>query len=166
MRAGLEQLIRVWRDESEVQWRAGVRPVATWSNQVVRWGNEEDHSLAFAANQGARLLFTQRRVPQINLYVPATLVDATGSTRPDFGWIESLMGLHLGKCVLVTGGSAGIGGQLARLLAVSGARVMLAARREGPLKTLRDEIVRELEEIGYNRPKHTVSFFVLWPVRL
>ena len=156
LRAGLEQLIRVWRDESEVQWRAGVRPVATWSNQVVRWGNEEDHSLAFAANQGARLLFTQRRVPQINLYVPATLVDATGSTRPDFGWIESLMGLHLGKCVLVTGGSAGIGGQLARLLAVSGARVMLAARREGPLKTLRDEIVRELEEIGYNRPKDRV----------
>ena len=156
LRAGLEQLIRVWRDESEVQWRAGVRPVATWSNQVVRWGNEEDHSLAFAANQGARLLFTKRRVPQVNLYVPATLVDATGSARPDFGWIESLMGLHLGKCVLVTGGSAGIGGQLARLLAVSGARVMLAARREGPLKELRDEIVRELEEIGYNRAKERV----------
>ena len=156
LRAGLEQLIRVWRDESEVQWRAGVRPVATWSNQVVRWSNEEDHSLAFAANQGARLLFTKRRVPQVNLYVPATLVDATGSARPDFGWIESLMGLHLGKCVLVTGGSAGIGGQLARLLAVSGARVMLAARREGPLKELRDEIVRELEEIGYNRAKERV----------
>ncbi len=156
LRAGLEQLIRVWRDESEVQWRAGVRPVATWSNQVVRWSNEEDHSLAFAANQGARLLFTKRRVPQVNLYVPATLVDATGSARPDFGWIESLMGLHLGKCVLVTGGSAGIGGQLARLLAVSGARVMLAARREGPLKELRDGIVRELEEIGYNRAKERV----------
>jgi malonyl-CoA reductase/3-hydroxypropionate dehydrogenase (NADP+) len=66
------------------------------------------------------------------------------------------MGLHLGKCVLVTGGSAGIGGQLARLLAVSGARVMLAARRAGPLEGLRDEIVRELEEIGYNRPKERV----------
>jgi malonyl-CoA reductase/3-hydroxypropionate dehydrogenase (NADP+) len=156
LRAGLEQLVRVWRDESEIQWRAGERPAAAWSNQVVRWGNEEDHSLSFAANQAARLLFTKRRVPQVNLYVPATLVDATGSARPDFGWIESLMGLHLGKCVLVTGGSAGIGGQLARLLAVSGARVMLAARRAGPLEGLRDEIVRELEEIGYNRPKERV----------
>jgi malonyl-CoA reductase/3-hydroxypropionate dehydrogenase (NADP+) len=156
LRAGVEQLLRVWRDESEVQWRAGKRPTPAWSNQIVRWGNEEDHSLAFAANQAARMLFTKRRVPQVNLYVPATLVDATGSARPHFGWMESLMGLHLGKCVLVTGGSAGIGGQLARLLAVSGARVMLAARRAGPLEELRDEIVRELEEIGYNRPQERV----------
>ena len=156
LRAGVEQLLRVWRDESEVQWRAGKRPTPAWSNQIVRWGNEEDHSLAFAANQAARMLFTKRRVPQVNLYVPATLVDATGSARPHFGWMESLMGLHLGKCVLVTGGSAGIGGQLARLLAVSGARVMLAARRAGPLEELRAEIVRELEEIGYNRPQDRV----------
>jgi malonyl-CoA reductase/3-hydroxypropionate dehydrogenase (NADP+) len=45
---------------------------------------------------------------------------------------------------------------LARLLAVSGARVMLAARRAGPLEELRAEIVRELEEIGYNRPQDRV----------
>ena len=156
LRAGLEQLVRVWRDESESQWRAGDRPAATWSNQILRWSNSEDHGLTFAASQAARLLFTKRRVPQVSLYMPATLVDATGSTRPNFGWIESLMGLHLGKCVLVTGGSAGIGGQLARLLAVAGARVMLAARRAGPLHELRDGIVRELEEIGYNRPQDRV----------
>jgi malonyl-CoA reductase/3-hydroxypropionate dehydrogenase (NADP+) len=156
LRAGLEQLVRVWRDESETQRRAGERQAAAWSNQILRWSNAEDHGLTFAASQAARLLFTKRRVPQVSLYVPATLVEATGSTRPSFGWIESLMGLHLGKCVLVTGGSAGIGGQLARLLAVSGARVMLAARREGPLKALRDGIVQELEEIGYNRPQDRV----------
>lgn len=157
LRAGIEQLIRVWRDESAARAKSGARPTPEWSNQILRWSNAEEHGLLFAASQAARLLYTKRRVPQVNLYMPATIVDATGSTRPDFGWIESLMGLHLGKCVLITGGSAGIGGQLGRLLAVAGARVMLTARRADQLKEMRDSIVRELEEIGYNRPKDRVQ---------
>jgi malonyl-CoA reductase/3-hydroxypropionate dehydrogenase (NADP+) len=156
LRAGIEQLVRVWRDESETQVAGGERAALEWSNQILRWSNAEEHGLVFAGAQAARLLFTKRRVTQVNLYMPAAIVDATGSTRPNFGWIESLMGLHLGKCVLITGGSAGIGGQLGRLLAVSGARVMLTARRESQLVELRDSIVRELEEIGYNRPHERV----------
>jgi len=156
LRAGIEQLVRVWRDESETQVRAGDRVALEWSNQILRWSNSEEHELMFAGAQAARLLFTKRRVPQVNLYMPAAIVDATGSTRPNFGWIESLMGLHLGKCVLITGGSAGIGGQLGRLLAISGARVMLTARRESQLVELRDSIVNELAEIGYNRPRERV----------
>ena len=156
LRAGIEQLLRVWRDESEVQVDAGERAALEWSNQIVRYSNAEEHCLTFAGAQAARLLFTKRRVTQVNLYMPATIVDATGSTRPNFGWIESLMGLHLGKCVLVTGGSAGIGGQLARLLAVAGARVMLTARRASQLQDLRKSIIAELEEIGYNRPQDRV----------
>jgi malonyl-CoA reductase/3-hydroxypropionate dehydrogenase (NADP+) len=157
LRAGIEQLIRVWRDESAARAKSGERPTPEWSNQILRWSNAEEHGLLFAASQAARLLYTKRRVPQVNLYMPATIVDATGSTRPNFGWIESLMGLHLGKCVLITGGSAGIGGQLGRLLAVAGARVMLTARRADQLKEMRESIVRELEEIGYNRPKDRVQ---------
>ncbi|MGA1384660.1 MAG: SDR family NAD(P)-dependent oxidoreductase, partial [Steroidobacteraceae bacterium] len=156
LRAGIEQLVRVWRDESETQVRSGDRAALEWSNQILRWSNTEENGLLFAGAQAARLLYTKRRVPQVNLYMPSAIVDATGSTRPNFGWIESLMGLHLGKCVLITGGSAGIGGQLGRLLAISGARVMLTARRENQLIDLRDSIVRELEEIGYNRPYERV----------
>ena len=156
LRAAIEQLIRVWRDESETQVRAGSRVALEWANQILRWSNSEEHELTFAGAQAARLLFTKRRVPQVNLYMPAAIVDATGSTRPNFGWIESLMGLHLGKCALITGGSAGIGGQLGRLLAISGARVMLTARRESQLVELRDSIVKELGEIGYNRPHERV----------
>lgn len=156
LRAGVEQLIRVWRDESRTQTASGERAAAEWSNQIIRWTNAEEHGLLFAASQAARLLYTKRRVPQVNLYMPATIVDATGSTRPNFGWIESLMGLHLGKCVLITGGSGGIGGQLARLLAISGARVMLTARGAEALRSLRASIVQELEEIGYNRPAERV----------
>lgn len=156
LRAGIEQLVRVWRDESETQVKSGDRAALEWSNQILRWSNTEENGLLFAGAQAARLLYTKRRVPQVNLYMPAAIVDATGSTRPNFGWIESLMGLHLGKCVLITGGSAGIGGQLGRLLAISGARVMLTARRENQLIDLRDSIVRELEEIGYNRPHERV----------
>ena len=156
LRAGVEQLIRVWRDESRTQTASGERAAAEWSNQIIRWTNAEEHGLLFAASQAARLLYTKRRVPQVNLYMPATIVDATGSTRPNFGWIESLMGLHLGKCVLITGGSGGIGGQLARLLAIAGARVMLTARGKDALRALRESIVQELEEIGYNRPAERV----------
>jgi malonyl-CoA reductase/3-hydroxypropionate dehydrogenase (NADP+) len=156
LRAGVEELARVWRDESQTQHEAGDRPASEWANQILRWTNSEEHGLLFAASQAARLLYTKRRVPQVSLYMPAAIVDATGSTRPNFGWIEALMGLHLGKTVLITGGSAGIGGQLARLLAIAGARVMLTARRENQLRDLRDSIVGELEEIGYNRPHERV----------
>ena len=157
LRAGIEQLIRVWRDEAQTQVRNGERKAAEWSNQILRCSNTEEHGLAFAASQAARLLYTKRRVPQVSLYVPTTLVDATGSMRPNFGYTESLLGLHLGKCVLITGGSAGIGGELGRLLAIAGARVMLTARRKDQLEGMRERIVRELEEIGYNRPHDRVQ---------
>jgi malonyl-CoA reductase/3-hydroxypropionate dehydrogenase (NADP+) len=149
LRAAVEELCRVWRDETEEQHRAGERAYVEWSNQVIRWGNRDAEDVPFAAGQAARLLFTRRRIRQVNLYLPTSIVEATGSHRAIFGWMESLMGLHLGKVALITGGSAGIGGQLARLLAVAGARVMLVARRADQLDGMRAGIVRELEDIGY-----------------
>jgi malonyl-CoA reductase/3-hydroxypropionate dehydrogenase (NADP+) len=149
LRGAVEQLCRVWRDESEEQHRAGLRPLIEWSNQVIRWGNRDTEEVPFAAGQSARLLFTRRRIRQVNLYLPTSIVEATGSRRATFGWMESLMGLHLGKVALITGGSAGIGGQLGRLLAIAGARVMLVARRADELEKMQSGIVRELEDIGY-----------------
>lgn len=157
LRGAIEELIRVWRDESDMQVRAGDRAALEWSNQILRWTNPEDEALPFSAGQAARLLFMKRRLPQICLYVPPSIVEATGSQRSVLGWIESLMGLHLGKCVLITGGSAGIGGQLARLLAIAGARVMITARRAGELESHRNAIVRELEDIGYYQPHDRVQ---------
>jgi malonyl-CoA reductase / 3-hydroxypropionate dehydrogenase (NADP+) len=149
LRAALEELCRVWRDESvTMAARPDAGPVI-WSNQVVRWSNAEQESTPFAAGQAARLLYTQRRIRQVNLYLPESIVEATGSHRATFGWMENLMGLHLGKVALITGGSAGIGGQVARLLAIAGARVMLVARRTEQLDEMRTSIVRELEDIGY-----------------
>jgi malonyl-CoA reductase/3-hydroxypropionate dehydrogenase (NADP+) len=156
LRAAIEELVRVWRDESDVQARAGDRSAIEWSNQMIRWTNPEDEGLPFAAGQAARLLFLQRRIPQISLYVPQSIVEATGSQRSVLGSTESLLGLHLGKCVLITGGSAGIGGQLARLLAIAGARVMITARRAHELELHRRAIVRELEDIGYYQPQERV----------
>ena len=149
LRSATEQLIRVWRDESEVQRRAGARRWVEWGNQIVRWTNAEPEALPFAAGQAARILFTRRRIRQVNLYLPDSIVEATGAKRGTFGWMESLMGLHLGKVALITGGSAGIGGQIARLLAISGARVLLAARREDQLAAMRASILEELDLIGY-----------------
>jgi malonyl-CoA reductase/3-hydroxypropionate dehydrogenase (NADP+) len=150
LRAAIEELCRVWRDETEVQQGAGERRFEEWSNQIIRWGNREPEEVPFAAGQAARLLYTKRRIRQVNLYLPLSIMRATGSRRAIFGWQESVMGLHLGKAVLITGGSAGIGGQLARLLAIGGARVMLVARRADQLEEMRVEIARELEDIGYH----------------
>ncbi len=149
LRAATEELCRVWRDETEVQQAAGERQFEEWSNQIIRWGNREPEEVPFAAGQAARLLYTRRRIRQVNLYLPFSIHRATGSKRSSFGWMENVMGLHLGKVALVTGGSAGIGGQLARLLAIGGARVMIVARRADQLASMRDSIVKELEDIGY-----------------
>ncbi len=157
LRAATEELCRVWRDECSEQHRAGERPFVDWSNQIIRWGNRDAEDVPFAAAQAARLLYTRRRIRQVNLYLPASIVEATGSRRAIFGWMESLMGLHLGKVALITGGSAGIGGQLGRLLAIAGARVMLVARRADQLDEMRTSIVRELEDIGYYEAQDRVA---------
>ena len=149
LRAATEELVRVWRDESEGDHAAGRLPCAVWGNQIVRWSNEEDEGARFAAGQAARLLFTRRRIRQVNLYLPASIAEATGAGRATFGWMEHLTGLHTGTVALVTGGSSGIGGQVARLLALAGARVVIAARRAEELEQTRASIVREVEALGY-----------------
>ncbi|MCU0759638.1 MAG: SDR family oxidoreductase [Steroidobacteraceae bacterium] len=157
LRAAIEELIRVWRDESEMQVNGGDRAAVEWSNQILRFSSPDAESLPFSAGQAARLLFMKRRIPQICLYAPVNIAEVTGAQRSVLGWTEALTGLHLGKCVLITGGSAGIGGQLARLLAIAGAKVMITARRAEPLLEMRASIVRELEDIGYYQPGDRVQ---------
>ncbi|CAN5334993.1 glucose 1-dehydrogenase [soil metagenome] len=54
-----------------------------------------------------------------------------------------------GKVVLVVGASAGIGADAARVFARDGASVMLAARTEGPLKEIADELVADGHRAAY-----------------
>jgi malonyl-CoA reductase / 3-hydroxypropionate dehydrogenase (NADP+) len=165
VRAGIEQLIRVWRHEASLDHPRAesselVRPLPpVWANQIVRYVNSEDDNLDFVCAATAQLLLSKRQIEEINLYLPAKLAATTGSSRPSFGWAESLIGLHLGKVALITGGSAGIGGQVGRLLALAGARVMLAARDKVKLDQFRDMIVSELEEVGYNDAGARVQIF-------
>jgi malonyl-CoA reductase / 3-hydroxypropionate dehydrogenase (NADP+) len=149
LRSALESLTRVWRDETKVDVKHGRRHWIEWGNQIIRYGNTETENCRFAAGQAARLIYTDRRIPQVNLYLPKSIVKATGAKRAMLGFMENLTGLHLGKVALITGGSAGIGGQVARLLAMGGARVMLVARRESELDVMRTQIVGELEDVGY-----------------
>ena len=156
LRAGIEALTRVWRDETKVDVKHGRRQWIEWGNQIIRYGNTEPENRRFAAGQAARLIFTDRRIPQVNLYMPKSIVKATGAKRAMVGFMENLTGLHLGKVALITGGSAGIGGQVARLLAMGGARVMLCARRESELEVMRAQIVGELQDVGYSGAERRV----------
>jgi malonyl-CoA reductase/3-hydroxypropionate dehydrogenase (NADP+) len=150
LRSGIEELLRVWRDEADVEVKNGRRHRRVWGNQIIRWDNTEPENVPFAAGQAARLLFTERQIRQVNLYLPSSIVEATGARRAALGFTENVTGLHTGKCVLITGGSGGIGAQVARLLALAGAKVMITARRESELEVARQRIVEELADIGYS----------------
>jgi len=157
LRSAMEELIRVWRDESEVDVRLGRRRFPEWGNQIIRYDNTEAENLPFTAGHTARLLFKEQRIRQVNLYLPTSIVEASGARRATVGFTENLAGLHLGKVALITGGSAGIGGAVARLLALGGAKVMLAARRESELQAVRARIIGELEDIGYSQAERRVG---------
>ncbi|MGG6311854.1 SDR family oxidoreductase [Paenibacillus macerans] len=60
------------------------------------------------------------------------------------------------KVVIITGASSGMGAATAQLLAQSGYRVMMAARREERLRQLREEIIRDGGEASYKVTDVTV----------
>ncbi len=160
--AAIEQLIRVWRHEAELDYQrataAGEHVLPpVWANQIVRFTNRSMEGLEFACAWTAQLLHSQRKINEITLNVPVDISATTGARSASVGWAESLIGLHLGKVALITGGSAGIGGQIGRLLALSGARVMLAARDKHKLEQIRATIQAELAEIGYTDVEERVQ---------
>jgi len=154
--AGMEQLTRIWRDETETDVKSGRRNRAEWGNQVIRYGNGEPEGVRFAAAQAASLLFSERKVPEVNLNLPDSIAGITGASKALTGFTENITGLHLGKVALITGASMGIGGEVARLLALSGGKVMLTARREAELEAARAQIIEELENIGYSGAERRV----------
>jgi malonyl-CoA reductase/3-hydroxypropionate dehydrogenase (NADP+) len=155
--AAVEQLTRIWRDEAATAFRKGRLATAPWGNQIVRHGNAERENAPFAAAQAARILMKDQCIPDINLKLPECIEAATGARKAVAGFSETIAGLHLGKIALITGGSAGIGGQVARLLALAGAKVMIVARREDELAAARARIVSELADVGYARAESRVQ---------
>lgn len=160
--AAIEQLIRVWRHESALDYERAVAagehvlpPI--WANQIVRFNNRSPEGLEFACAWTAQLLHSQRHIQEITLTTPCDIKATTGARSASVGWAESLIGLHLGKVALITGGSAGIGGQIGRLLALSGARVMLAARDHHKLAQMQALIQAELAEVGYTDVEERVQ---------
>ncbi|MEM9838765.1 MAG: SDR family oxidoreductase [Pseudomonadota bacterium] len=155
--AGMEQLTRVWRDETETDVKHGRRKRVEWGNQIIRGTNQEPENLPFAATQASSILFSERTIKDVNLHVPKSISEVTGASKALTGFTENITGLHLGKVALITGASMGIGGQIARLLALSGGKVMLTARREAELEIMRDQIISELEDIGYSSPHRRIK---------
>ncbi|NBD96499.1 MAG: SDR family NAD(P)-dependent oxidoreductase [Gammaproteobacteria bacterium] len=155
-RAAVEALIRVWRLEEEFLVRRGDRRWSCMPNQIVRFDNSEPDNLAFTADWTATLNNRVRKMDPITLWVPKSILRATGKSAMPMSIQRVLPGLHHGKCAVITGASLGIGLQLGRYLAMAGARVLLSARSEGKLLEARDNIVEELRGIGYPRPRERV----------
>jgi malonyl-CoA reductase/3-hydroxypropionate dehydrogenase (NADP+) len=148
--AGISQLVRIWRDEARVDVEAGRMERPVWGNQIVRYTNRENEATWFAAGHATNLLFNEQRIEDVDLALPRSIGEETGARRRMVGLAENITGLHLGKVALITGGSAGIGGQVARLLALAGAKVMMVARRESELEAARERIVEELQDVGFS----------------
>jgi malonyl-CoA reductase/3-hydroxypropionate dehydrogenase (NADP+) len=148
--AAMTQLVRIWRDEARVDVEAGRFAHVVWGNQIVRFSNRERENIRFAAGHATRIVFKEQRIANIDLHVPEKIGEETGATSAMVGFAENITGLHLGKVALITGGSAGIGGQVARLLALAGAKVMMVARRGSELEAARDRIIGELQDIGFS----------------
>jgi len=148
--AGITQLIRIWRDEARVDVEAGRTGQAVWGNQIVRFSNREAENIRFAAGHASRIVFKEQKIAAIDLHVPEKIGEETGASTAMVGFAENITGLHLGKVALITGGSAGIGGQVARLLALAGAKVMMVARRASELEAARERIIGELQDIGFS----------------
>ena len=148
--AGITQLIRIWRDEARVDVSSGRTRHAVWGNQIVRFNNREAENIRFAAGHATRIVFKEQKIAEIDLYIPENIGEETGASSAMVGFAENITGLHLGKVALITGGSAGIGGQVARLLALAGAKVMMVARRGSELEAARERIIGELQDIGFS----------------
>ncbi|WP_116969769.1 SDR family oxidoreductase [Blastomonas sp. UPD001] len=155
--AAIAQLITIWRDESRVDFAQGRQKRAAWGNQIVRYTNEEDENTRFAAGHATRIVFKEQKITETSLYLPANIGEETGARRAMLGFAENITGLHLGKVAMITGGSAGIGGQVARLLALAGAKVMMVARRASELEAARERIVGELQDVGFSGVERRVK---------
>ncbi len=157
--AAVEQLIRVWRCEDEYAVRSGEQRFACQPNQIVRFDNAEEDSLAFCAAWSATLTNRVRKMDEINLWVPKKIRRSTGKSAMPMSIQRVLPGLHQGKTAVITGGSVGIGLQLGRFLALAGVRVLLAARDPSKLESARASIVDELDQTGF--PTASERVFVM-----
>ncbi len=152
LRAANEELIRIWRHEEDVFKSQGQRKYGIVAHQLLRYTHKDDNNFDLACGFVLELLYTSKKLEPINLYLPSYLEQPAKS-----GLIDSLYGMHLGKVAVITGGSQGIGGEIGRMLAVAGARVVLAARRRSELEEKRNQILEELRKIGYSLPEERVA---------
>ena len=158
--AALEQLIRVWRHESSLDAaRDNGKPASTAirAHQIIRYTNDGEKSRDYAHMWIADVLANQRDMEEINLVLPKQIEPMRGVHRSLPDWAENLYNLHRDKVALITGGSSGIGGQIGRLLALSGAYVMIAARGAGQLEEARESMVREVKNAGYPNAEKRVQ---------
>jgi malonyl-CoA reductase/3-hydroxypropionate dehydrogenase (NADP+) len=131
-------------------WRPAAAGQAVWGNQIIRYTNREVEKPPSPPAMPRASSSKSRRSAAIDLH--CRRISAKRPAPPPAWWVlrKTSPGCILGKVALITGGSAGIGGQVARLLALAGAKVMMVARRKSELEAARERIIGELRDIGFS----------------
>jgi malonyl-CoA reductase/3-hydroxypropionate dehydrogenase (NADP+) len=157
-RVATRQLLRTWRHENEVAIKAGFRTRRVRVNQLVRYKNERPGNRDICIDWIISLSDGMHLMGAIDLVIDPDLESSKFPlcTLHDSTLKNVVYNLHLDRVALITGGSEGIGGAIARVLALSGSRVVIAERSEEKLAATRQRLITELKEWKYPDPEGRV----------
>lgn len=161
--AGIQQLIRGWRNEIELMTKSGYRHHLIHIHQIIRFENQCLFNFDLAAEWALYLAFVSNHsltpLKEIDLILSPSLqmLDHNDSNpnHPSFEFDH----LCSGRVAMVTGGSSGLGAEISRQLALAGAHVMIAARSHDKASKTRQKIVQELQDLGFSDPESRVATY-------
>lgn len=138
--SGVQQLLRIWRHETN----------QSHMHQLIRYQN--GHSRINNSEMSAMWAVWLSNCIQSPRAIDLILESNLMIDRDE----QSIRGMHLHKVALITGGSEGIGKQITKLLALAGARVVVASRDPVKLEELQKQLINELKEAGYSEPEQRI----------
>ncbi len=159
--AGIQQLIRVWRNEVAWMEKSAGRTTSLNIYQIIRFENHSAYNLEFSAEWALFLACVSNHfaapLKEIDVILSPSL--QTFSSDPHISPVMEYHRLHEDCVALITGGSEGIGAEIGRQLALAGAKVVLASRSLEKLTKKKESIIRELTESGFSQAESRVAIF-------
>lgn len=144
--AGVQELIRVWRHE-RYECRHKLNSNSIY--QLIRHAGQNLNDSNIVACCALWLSNGAHTPREIDVVISSEFVSHISTEFESYD-LQLINKLHLHKVALITGGSEGIGKQIARYLVLSGARVAITARDITKLEKLKQELIIELRNTDYS----------------